>query len=94
MPVGAMTATGPFARRRVAVASRTSGRIVVASAGPGQVCSHGMMTWLVLPCRGADSTSTESSADTASGMPRPSTRPRRTPTSVESRPSGRRCWAG
>ena len=49
IPVGAMTATGPRACRGIAVASSTSGRIEVAKAGPGHVCSQGMMKSDVLP---------------------------------------------
>ena len=42
--------------------SSTSGRMEVTSAGPGQSCSQGMTTWLVLPIRGAANSRTEDSA--------------------------------
>jgi hypothetical protein len=81
MPVGAMAATGPRPRPGIAVASSTSGRIEVTRAAPGQEYSHGMTTCEVLPCRGAASASTESSAEAASGIPDGIARPTRTPTS-------------
>ncbi len=78
-PCGSKTATGPFARRRAAVAARLSGRVEVVTTAPG-ASRMALMTWCrPLPDLGGPTTISESSVDAQHS--RPWEWPRRVPTS-------------